>query len=81
MRTRRDRVSELFHRLPAVSDEQVEWLRVWLRSCVAHWLGMDKLHGNESIVTLIGAQGSGKSTFCAQILPPMFRNHSVTGTG
>ena len=71
----RDRVSELFHRLPGVSDEQVEWLRVWLRSCVAHWLGMDKLHGNESIVTLIGAQGSGKSTFCAQILPPMFRSY------
>lgn len=70
-----DRVTPFFRRLPGVSDEQVEWFRVWFRSCVAHWLGMDMLHGNESIVTLIGAQGSGKSTFCAQILPPQFRSY------
>ena len=60
-----DRVRELFQRLPGVSDEQIAQHSVWLRSCVAHWLQLDNLHGNEQVLTLIGAQGCGKSTFCA----------------
>ena len=68
-----DRVHELFSRLPGINNEQQAQLAVWLRSCVAHWLQLDRLHGNEQVITLIGPQGCGKSTFCAQLLPPEFR--------
>lgn len=71
----KDHVRELFDRLPGVTDEQHQQLATWLRSAVAHWLGKDMMHGNESVVTLIGAQGCGKSTFCASILPPHLRSY------
>lgn len=71
----RNHVGELFGRLPGVTTEQHHFLAVWLRSAVAHWLGMDMLHGNECVVTLIGVQGCGKSTFCASILPPHLRSY------
>ena len=69
----KDRVRDLFLRLPEVSEVQIAQLSVWLRSCVAHWLHIDHLHGNEQIFTLIGPQGSGKSTYCAQLLPEPLR--------
>ncbi len=71
----RDRVRELFLRLPGVSEEQLCQHSVWLRSCVAHWLQLDNLHGNEQVLTLIGTQGCGKSTYCALLLPPKFREY------
>lgn len=71
----KNHVGELFGRLPGVTTEQQYFLSIWLRSAVAHWLGMDMLHGNESVVTLVGAQGCGKSTFFAGILPPHLRNY------
>ena len=61
-----DHVRELFKRLPGVTEEQICQHSVWLRSCVAHWLQLDNLHGNEQVLTLIGAQGCGKSTYCAR---------------
>lgn len=69
----KNRSSELFSRIPGITPEQVFYCSVWLRSAVAHWLGMDTLHGNECVPTLIGDQGCGKSTFCQRILPPHLR--------
>ena len=71
----RNRVAELFGRLPGVSTEQIWRLSIWMRGCVAHWLQMDELHGNELIPTLIGRQGSGKTTFCKMLLPQHLRQY------
>lgn len=72
---RRNHVGEFFGRLPGVTTEQHNFLATWLRSAVAHWLGKDTMHGNECVVTIIGKQGCGKSTFCASILPPHLREY------
>jgi len=66
-------VAQLFGRIPGVSSEQMEFLFVWIRSMVAHWLQMDQLHANECVPTLIGSQGCGKTTFVARLLPPELR--------
>lgn len=71
----RNRVAELFGRIPGISTEQIYWCTIWMRSTVAHWLTLDMLHGNESVPVLIGAQGCGKSTFCHRLLPPFLRTY------
>ena len=40
---------------------------------VAHWLGLDREHGNSTTPLLVGDQGCGKSTYCLNILPPELR--------
>ena len=68
-----DHMNRLFSRLPGISTEQHNFLAIWLRSVVAHWLQMDLLHSNECVPTLIGDQGCGKTTFVRRLLPPELR--------
>ena len=66
-------VAALFGRLPGITSEQLAWCSVWIRSAVAHWMGMDSQHGNECVPVLIGSQGCGKSTFAIRLLPEHLR--------
>lgn len=71
----KDRVTPLWLRLGELSDEMCEFLRIYHRSCVAHWLQLDTLHGNEYVPTLIGDQGCGKTTFAKRLLPAGLREY------
>ena len=71
----KDHVGSLINCLAGVNEKQSEWIRIWLRSMVAHWMKMDVEHGNDVVLLLMGDQGCGKSTFCQRLLPTNLREY------
>lgn len=71
----KDRVEPLFNRIPGITAEQVYYASRWIHSVVAHWLGKDSTYGNQTVLTLIGAQGCGKSTFAKRLLPESLQDY------
>ena len=69
----RDRLAAFAARVPTSTPEWMQLFAVWMRSMVAHWMGLDRLHGNSLVPLLIGGQGCGKSLFTKIILPEALR--------
>ena len=69
----RDRLTAFAVRVPTSTPRWTELLALWMRSMVAHWMGLDRLHGNSLVPLLIGGQGCGKSSFTKIILPEALR--------
>lgn len=64
-----DYVGEMARRVKTTNPYWEEDFHKWMLSMVAQWLGKDRQHGNAIVPLLIGPQGSGKTTFCARLLP------------
>lgn len=47
----------------------------WFLNMVAHWRGYDRQHANSTSPLLVGAQGTRKSTFCRDLIPPGLRGY------
>jgi hypothetical protein len=47
-------IARIFGRIPGITSEQLNYLTIWLRSAVAHWMQMDMLHGNECVPSAEG---------------------------
>ena len=71
----KDHLTDFLNRIPGMTEEQLGFMKTWMRSVTAHWLGIDEEHGNETVPLLIGNQGCGKSTFCVRFLPKHLRQY------
>lgn len=71
----RDRLSAFAARVPTANPYWAEFFAVWMRSMVAHWMGLDSGHGNAVVPLLVGPQGCGKTSFTKIILPEALREY------
>lgn len=67
------RIEALARLVPTDNPNWPRLFRRWFLSMVAHWMGIDKEHGNNTAPILIGKQAYRKSTFCRILLPPELR--------
>lgn len=65
----KDRISDLARRVPTDTPDWERNFHIWMLSMVAQWMGRDDQHGNAIAPILIGAQATGKSSFCRILLP------------
>lgn len=65
----KDRVGELAATVKTYWDEWTDMFRVWMRSMVSQWRGLNQMYGATMVLMLTGKQGTGKSTFCKRLMP------------
>ena len=71
----KDRIGELADRVPCENKHWMMLFHRWFLNMVAHWRGYDKQHANSTSPLLVGAQGTRKSTFCRDLMPPELRGY------
>lgn len=69
----KDYIRALAKRVPCSNPVWTDLFFRWFLSMVAHWMELDREHGNSTTPLLVGDQGCGKSTFCLNVLPPELR--------
>lgn len=69
----KDHIRALAGRVPSSNPVWTDLFFRWFLSMVAHWMELDREHGNSTTPLLVGDQGCGKSTFCLHLLPPVLR--------
>lgn len=69
----KDRIGELAARVPCRNPYWGVLFHRWFLNMVSHWRGTDKLHANSTSPILVGEQGTRKSTFCRELIPPALR--------
>ena len=72
-----DYIGQLAARVPTSYADWPQLFRCWLLAMVAQWQGLSRDYGNALVPMLIGAQGTHKSTFCRQLLPPCLREYYI----
>lgn len=70
---RKAHIRALAARVPCSHSAWSDLFYRWFLSMVAHWMELDREHGNSTTPLLVGDQGCGKSTFCLNLLPPVLR--------
>lgn len=72
---KKDRITELADRVPCANPHWTMLFHRWFLNMVAHWRGYDRQHANSTSPLLVGAQGTRKSTFCRDLIPPGLRGY------
>ncbi|MCR5159551.1 MAG: DUF5906 domain-containing protein [Prevotella sp.] len=70
-----DHIGDMARRVPTSYTRWPEYFHRWMLAMTAQALGMGGLHGNSLVPLLIGDQGTRKSIFCRNILPPQLRDY------
>lgn len=71
----KDRIAELASRVPCNNPHWTTLFHRWFLNMVSHWRGGDKRYANSTSPLLVGAQGTRKSTFCRDLIPPELRGY------
>lgn len=70
----KDRIQVLAQTVPCHNPHWTALFHRWFLNMVAHWRGSsDKKYANSVSPLLVGSQGTRKSTFCRNIVPPELR--------
>lgn len=69
----KDRICELAKDVPCSNPYWPNLFHRWFLNMVAHWRSTDEKYANSVSPLLVGAQGTHKSTFCRNIMPPSER--------
>lgn len=71
-----DRITLLAQTVPCHNPHWSSLFHRWFLNMVAHWRGnTDKRFANSVSPLLVGAQGTRKSTFCRNLVPPELRSY------